>query len=76
MPDARYWRVRMKVAGWHDRSEAAWERGEVGIWYGAWTASDWREARRINPGDPWSASKFFTSPSAALTGTSPLVLKS
>jgi hypothetical protein len=35
----------MKVAGWRDRSEAAWDRREVGIWYGAWTASDWRDVR-------------------------------
>src|SRR3954447_18339640 len=54
MPNVRYWRVRMKVAGWRDQSEAAWNRGEVGIWYGAWTASDWRDACSVNSNDPGS----------------------
>lgn len=54
MPEARYWRVRMKVAGDHDVSVEAWERGEVGVWYGAWSADEWQEACRAQPDDPWN----------------------
>lgn len=57
MAGIRYWRVRMKVSGWRDLSEVAWDRGEVGIWYGAWTANDWREARCVEPNNPWSLIK-------------------
>jgi hypothetical protein len=44
----------MKVAGDRDVSTSAWDRGEVGIWYGAWSAEEWREACRIAPNDPWT----------------------
>jgi hypothetical protein len=47
-------RVRMKVAGYIDRSTEAWDRGVVGIWYGAWTAPEWKRASAANPTDPWS----------------------
>lgn len=38
-----YWRVRLKVrssSGDIDMSRRAWDRDEVGIWYGAWTPKD------------------------------------
>ena len=40
MPDPRYWRIRMKLAYEEDLTREAWDRDEVGIWYGAWTAED------------------------------------
>ena len=52
-PEGDYWRVRMKVGHQFERSEAAWDRSEVGIWYGAWTADDWRRAVAKHPSDPW-----------------------
>lgn len=56
---ADFWRVRMKVGGRYERSTQAWDRGEVGAWYGAWTAADWAKARvarpgTARPGDLWS----------------------
>lgn len=36
----RYWRIRMKY-GNKNLAKDAWERDEVGIWYGAWSADDW-----------------------------------
>jgi hypothetical protein len=38
-----YWRVRLKVrseSGERELSRSAWDRDEVGIWYGAWTPQD------------------------------------
>jgi hypothetical protein len=49
----RYWRVRMKVEGYIDLSTKAWDRGEVGIWYGAWSADEWRTACMTDNADPW-----------------------
>lgn len=48
-----FWRVRMKVGGQYERSTEAWDRSEVGGWYGAWTATEWEEARVAQPNDPW-----------------------
>ena len=42
--EARYWRVRLRVNGARDFSDEAWERDEVGIWYGAWNADDLQNA--------------------------------
>ena len=53
-PDYECWRVRMKVGGDTERSTAAWDRGEAGLWYGAWSADDWRAAVLAAPSDPWS----------------------
>lgn len=39
----KYWRLRMKYDD-VDLSRDAWERDEVGIWYGAWSASDLKHA--------------------------------
>ena len=39
----KYWRLRIKFNG-VDLSRDAWERNEVGIWYGAWSASDLKHA--------------------------------
>ena len=52
--DFECWRVRMKVGGDTERSTAAWERGEAGLWYGAWSAEEWRGAISSRPSDPWS----------------------
>ena len=39
--DVRYWRMRMKYSPTGiDWAPKAWERNEVGIWYGAWSAAD------------------------------------
>jgi hypothetical protein len=45
-----YWRIRLKNQD-GDVTRDAWERGEVGIWYGAWTAEEFRnlnDQRRSN----------------------------
>lgn len=39
--DVKYWRVRMKYTPTEkDWTSTAWERNEIGIWYGAWSAKD------------------------------------
>ncbi|HMJ41994.1 MAG TPA: hypothetical protein VK522_06910 [Pseudolabrys sp.] len=42
-----FWRVRLRVSGQRDFSEEAWERNEIGIWYGAWTCEDLKQARSV-----------------------------
>jgi hypothetical protein len=42
--EPNYWRIRFRVAGSDDLTREAWERDEIGIWYGAWTASDLNDA--------------------------------
>jgi hypothetical protein len=42
--EAKYWRVRMKYGAYEELTREAWDRDEVGIWYGAWGARDWRAA--------------------------------
>lgn len=45
----RVWRVRMKYSPTErDFSFEAWKRGEVGIWYGAWSVEDFRKARETS----------------------------
>jgi hypothetical protein len=45
-----YWRIRARDAGSVDRSAEMWDRAEVGVWYGAWTADDWQQAQtQANP---------------------------
>lgn len=39
MSESRYWRIRMKYGG-EELTREAWERNEVGIWYGSWTAEE------------------------------------
>jgi len=34
----------MRAGDYGDYTERAWERREVGVWYGAWTADDFRQA--------------------------------
>lgn len=43
----RYWRIRLKNQD-GDFTQRAWERNQIGIWYGAWTAADFRKIN--NPG--------------------------
>ncbi|ULA63316.1 MAG: hypothetical protein LZF86_110011 [Nitrospira sp.] len=46
-PDYTCFRVRMKYTGNDenkDYSKDAWNRNEVGIWYGAWSAEDFKSA--------------------------------
>ena len=45
-PIERYWRIRMRAGDFGDFSKQAWLRGEVGVWYGAWSADDLRQALR------------------------------
>lgn len=43
----KYWRIRMRYTGDKenkDYSKDAWKRDEVGIWYGAWSATDFEMA--------------------------------
>ncbi len=49
-----FWRVRMKVSHQFDWSTEAWDHGQVGVWYGAWTATEWLDARLVQPNDPWA----------------------
>jgi len=54
-----YWRLRLK----HARGEVAskaWDLGEVGIWYGAWEAADYRRARKAS-GDPEKIAQTLSS---------------
>ncbi len=39
----KYWRIRMKADG-DEYSQKAWDRDEVGIWYGAWSAGDFKDS--------------------------------
>jgi hypothetical protein len=39
-----YWRVRLKAGEYGDFSRRAWDRDEIGIWYGAWTPDDFDAA--------------------------------
>jgi hypothetical protein len=41
---SRCWRVRLKDGALRDRTQEAWDRDEIGIWYGAWSAQDWTKA--------------------------------
>ena len=50
----KFWRVRMKVGGQYDQSRKAWDCGQVGVWYGAWTAMEWSNACLAQPNDPWA----------------------
>ena len=44
-----YWRIRMRFRPTHeDLTQEAWERGVVGIWYGAWTARDLKETEGLS----------------------------
>jgi len=36
----RYWRIRVKDYSSEDRFPQGWARGEIGVWYGAWSAND------------------------------------
>jgi hypothetical protein len=40
----QYWRIRMKAGKYGDFTKTSWNRNEVGIWYGAWTADDFKNA--------------------------------
>jgi hypothetical protein len=42
-----YWRLRLKN-DLGDFASKAWNLGEVGIWYGAWTEADYRRAREAS----------------------------
>lgn len=48
MDNDKFWRIRMRYSPEphqiSDYSERAWKRGQVGIWYGAWSAHDYEEA--------------------------------
>jgi hypothetical protein len=36
MAEVKYWRVRMKYGACEELTREAWNRNEIGIWYGAW----------------------------------------
>src|SRR5271165_4259159 len=48
----RYWRIRLKVAYSDEFTKEAWDRDEVGVWYGAWTSHDLTDALDRNASDP------------------------
>ena len=37
---AAYWRMRLNAEDYGEFSRRAWDRNEIGVWYGAWTADD------------------------------------
>ena len=43
--EPKYWRIRMTfgTAG-EDLSKSAWENNKVGIWYGGWSAEEFKQA--------------------------------
>ena len=43
----RYWRIRMRVGIRGDLSQEAWDRAEAGLWYGGWSAEDWKQAQLL-----------------------------
>ncbi len=50
---AQYWRIRLRAGDYGDFSRNAWDRDEVGVWYGGWTAEDFAaaSARSSNSND-------------------------
>ena len=44
-------RIRMRDSS-GDYTEQAWDRGEVGVWYGGWSTDDFQRARAEK--DPWN----------------------
>lgn len=55
---SRFWRIRGRDGNGVDQSAVAWARGEVGIWYGAWSADDWHDA---NIGGAGGAKDFLNA---------------
>jgi hypothetical protein len=52
----RYWRIRVKDYSSEDRFPQGWARGEVGLWYGAWSANDFVAAlKTVDPAKYLSA---------------------
>jgi hypothetical protein len=49
---ANCWRIRCRNASGVDQTKAAWSRGEIGLWYGAWSAGDWNAALSAYPTNP------------------------
>jgi hypothetical protein len=39
-----YWRMRLKAGDYGEFSRRAWDRDEIGVWYGSWTAEDLKAA--------------------------------
>jgi len=39
------WRIRMRAGDFGDFSAQAWQRGEIGVWYGGWSADDFSRTR-------------------------------
>ena len=50
MGDERFWRIRIKYPN-EDLTKIAWKKGVVGIWYGAWTASDFEKLLNLARGE-------------------------
>ena len=48
MNEPKYWRIRIKYGGYEELAPEAWERSEVGIWYGAWNARQFEAALMRN----------------------------
>ena len=44
-----YWRIRLNAGTYGDLSRRAWERDEVGVWYGMWTVADYNAAFAVSP---------------------------
>ncbi len=50
MAEPRYWRIRIKYGGEEDLTREAWQRNEIGVWYGAWSGKDLKSA--LNSDNP------------------------
>lgn len=53
--ERQFWRIRMRYTpqkGENDYSKTAWKLRQAGIWYGAWSASDFCQAMKENPNNP------------------------
>jgi len=47
----RYWRIRVRVGYAEDLTQEAWDQNQIGIWYGAWTATDLDAGLAERPND-------------------------
>lgn len=64
-----YWRIRMRFRPTgEDLTQEAWERGVVGIWYGAWCAKDLRSVEGL--GAEEAAKRLSRLPSQKKLGKS------
>jgi hypothetical protein len=44
-PEATCWRIRLNDEYGNNFSQDAWDRNQVGVWYGAWSVEDFETAK-------------------------------